>query len=97
MPPVACGGSACAGTTINDIQITGPTTPTTFSLFFGVPTNLPFALAGAYTETNASFTDSNTILQGCPGAGFTVAVGLTTTVTFSVNNNVCTVAVSGPA
>lgn len=33
---------------------------------------------------------------GCPTAGFTVATGKTTTVTFVVTNDVCTITVAGP-
>jgi hypothetical protein len=97
VPPVACGGPPCAGTSLDSVQVTGPLTLAPFSMSFGSPNTLPFAPPGAYTVSGATFGSSTGDTVGCPTAGFTVATGLTTTVTFTITNDVCRVSVSGPA
>jgi hypothetical protein len=94
--PAGCAGSPCVGTTIDGIQISGPESFTAFSISFGRTSILPHAAPGSYTLSDASFTDSTGGTTGCPGAGFTVASGRTTTVTFAITNDVCTIAIAGP-
>ena len=97
VPPGGCGGAACAGTTLDSVQVSGPLTLSPFTMNFGTASTLPFVPPGAYTVFGATFQDSGNTTQGCPSAGFTVATAETTTVTFAINNDVCTVTVSGPA
>jgi hypothetical protein len=95
-PPGACN-PACAGTTLTGVEITGPQPLGPFILNFGRPQTVPFALPGAYTISGGVFVTSASDTAGCPTLPFTVATGLTTTVTWSINNDVCTMGVSGPA
>jgi hypothetical protein len=76
--------------------ITGPQVFTPFSITFTVTSTLPFAPPGSYTLSDASFIDSGGRTTGCPAIGFTVADGKTTTVTFTITNDVCKVTASAP-
>ena len=97
VPPVACAGPPCVGTSLDSVQVSGPLTLAPFSMSFGSPNTLPFAPPGAYTVSGATFQASTGDTVGCPTAGFTVATGKITTVTFAITNDVCRVSVSGPA
>jgi hypothetical protein len=96
VPPVGCVPSACVGTTLNSVQLLGPLVLAPFTLTFGVTSILPFVPPGAYVLTGATFQDSGNVTQGCPEVRFTVATGQTTTVTFTITNDVCAVTVAGP-
>lgn len=97
VPPGGCVPSACVGTTLTGVQVVGPLVLAPFTLNFGITSILPYAPPGAYLVTGAAYQDSGNNAQGCPDARFTVAAGLTSTVTFAITNDVCTVAVAGPA
>jgi hypothetical protein len=97
VPPGGCEGAPCAGTSLDGVQISGPLTLGPFSLTFGAPSILPFAPPGAYTVSGATFASSTNDTVGCPTAGFTVATGRMTTLTFAITNDVCRVSVSSPA
>jgi hypothetical protein len=95
--PVGCFPLPCVGTTIDNIVIRGPKPFAPFPITFTTTSRLPFMPPGSYQLSDASFINSAGITTGCPGVGFTVATALTTTVTFSITRNVCSVTVSGPA
>jgi hypothetical protein len=96
VPPGGCN-PACSGVTLSSVEITGPQPAGPFILTFGRPNTIPFASPGAYTIIGGTFPTSTSDTAGCPTLPFTVATGLTTTVTWAINNDVCTMGVSGPA
>jgi hypothetical protein len=95
--PGGCGGAPCVGVALASVEISGPQPLSPFTMPFSVVNTLPFAPPGTYTIFGATFQDSGNNTQGCPNASYTVATARTTTVTFIINNDVCTVSVSGPA
>jgi hypothetical protein len=95
--PGACVPNPCVGVVLANVQLVGPLALTPFTLSFGVTSIFPFMTPGAYLLTGATFQDSANNTQGCPDARLTVAVGRTTTVTFTITNDVCAVTVAGPA
>lgn len=97
VPPDGCGGAVCTGTSLNGVEVSGPLSLAPFTMNFGIVSTLPFAPPGAYTVFGATFQGSTGDTLGCPAADFTVATAKTTTVTFAINNDVCSVRVSGPA
>lgn len=96
VPPAGCAGSPCVGTTLDGVEISGPEPFAAFTISFGVTSILPSAPPGNYTVSDVSFTNSTGGTTGCPAAGFPVATGKTTTVTFAITNDACTITVSGP-
>jgi hypothetical protein len=96
VPPAACV-PACQGVTIDNIVITGPRPFAPFSITFTITSRLPFMPPGSYRLSDASVINSAGNTSGCPAVGFTVATAQTTTVTFSVTRNVCSIVVTGPA
>ena len=97
VPPVACN-PACANPVMTIGGITGPPgSLLAFNMNFGSPTTLPFLAPGTYTITGSSFTTSQAVLAPCPDSTFTAADDKTTIVTYTVTNDVCSAAVSGPA
>ena len=97
VPPTSCGSVQCASFLLSNVQISGPLSLGPFNLGFFGPSTVPFAPPGAYTVSGATFQSSANETRGCPAAGFTVATARTTTVTFTINDDVCSVAAVGPA
>jgi hypothetical protein len=96
VPPAGCTPAACQGATIDNLIITGPMAFTPFTLSFTVASRFPFLPPGGYKLIDGSFTNSAGATTGCPPVSFTVATAKTTTVTFSITNDVCNVKVGSP-
>jgi hypothetical protein len=96
VPPGSCT-PPCSGTALSSVQISGARSFAPFTLDFGTISLVPFAPSGAYTVFGATFPASTGATGGCPTVGFTVAAGLTTTLSFAITNDACTIAVAGPA
>lgn len=97
VPPAGCT-PGCASSALASVQVNGPLGPVgPFGMNFGIVSILPFAAPGTYVVTGATFLDSTGAAGGCPDASFAAANDKTTTVTFSITNDVCRIAVSGPA
>jgi hypothetical protein len=96
VPPSGCT-PPCMGLSLQSVQITGPLSLGPFQLNFGAPSTVPFAPAGDYVVSGGTFQSSANETRGCPTVNITVVTGKTTTVTFTIANDVCSATVSGPA